>query len=180
MEGSYVCGPRRRRAHASARRRRDADRESVAAGRPEASPGPLRQLSPEKLPGHSGSFLRGQHKSTNRSNQIHILAQSAPISTHHTIKMNNETWQKPTWTRAASAEALAWMAAQASTTMTPAASDETWQRSWPRAASVEANAWREATTRPRGATAMTETWRRPAWSRGASAEANAWAMAAAR
>ena len=30
---------------------------------------------PEKLPGLSGSFLRGQHKSTNRSNQIHILQQ---------------------------------------------------------------------------------------------------------
>ena len=173
-----VPGPRRRRAHASARRRRDADRASVAAGRPEASPGPLRQLSPEKLPGHSGSFLRGQHKSTNRSNQIHILAQSAPISTLIESKMNNETWQKPTWTRAASAEQKAWMAASA--TVAPAASVETWQRSWARAASVEANAWREATARPRGATAMTETWRRQAWARCASAEANAWAMAAAR
>ena len=69
--GSIVDG-----VHASARRRRDADRASVAAGRPEASPGPFRQLSePEKLPGLSGSFLRGQHKSTNRSNQIHILQQ---------------------------------------------------------------------------------------------------------
>ena len=91
--------------------------------------------------------------------------------------MNNETWQKPTWTRAASAEQKAWMAAQAS--LAPAASDETWQRSWARAASVETNAWRDATTRPRGATAMTETWRRPAWARGASAEATAWAAAAA-
>ena len=95
--------------------------------------------------------------------------------------MNNmagETWQKPTWTRAASAEALAWLAASASAG--PSASDETWQRSWARAASVEVNAWREATARPRGATAMTETWRRPAWAQCASAEANAWAMAAAR
>ncbi len=88
-----------------------------------------------------------------------------------------ETWQKPTWTRAASAETLAWQAASA--TVAPTATDETWQRSWARAASVEANAWREATTRPRGATAMTEPWRRPAWARGASAEANAWAAAAA-
>ena len=95
--------------------------------------------------------------------------------------MNNETWQKPTWTRAASSEALAWMAASA-TGAAATASDETWQRSWARAASVEANAWRDETTRPRGATAMTETWRRPAWARCASAEANAWnaAMAAAR
>ena len=38
--GSIVDG-----VHASARRRRDADRESVAAGRPEASPGRLLQLS---------------------------------------------------------------------------------------------------------------------------------------
>merc|ERR1719261_615970 len=73
----------------------------------------------------------------------------------------NETWQKPTWTRAASNEALAWMAASA-TGAAATASDETWQRSWARAASVEANAWREATARPRGATVMTETWRRPA------------------
>ena len=128
-----------------------------------------------ELPGLSGSFLRGQ---ANTSNQIHISQQSAPISTLIESKMNNETWQKPTWTRAASAEALAWMAAQAST-MTPAASDETWQRSWARAASVEANAWRDATTRPRGATATAETWRRPTWARGASAEANAWAAATA-
>ena len=89
MLGFFSCflvpGPRRRRAHASARRRRDADRGSVAARRPEASQG---RLLPEKLPGLSGSFLRGQHKSTNRSNQIHISQQSALISTHHTI--NNE------------------------------------------------------------------------------------------
>ena len=94
--------------------------------------------------------------------------------------MNNmagETWQKPAWTRAASAEQKAWMAASASAM--PAASGETWQRSWARAASVEANAWREATARPRGATAMTETWRRQTWARCASAEANAWAAAAA-
>ena len=39
-----------------------------------------------ELPGLSGSFLRGQHKSTNTSYQIHISQQSAPISTHHTIK----------------------------------------------------------------------------------------------
>ena len=84
--------------------------------------------------------------------------------------MNNETWQKPTWTRAASAEANAWLVARATGAM-PAASDETWQRSWARAASVETNAWREATARPRGATAMTETWRRPGWARGASERA---------
>ena len=65
--GSIVDG-----VHASARRRRDADRASVAARRPEASPGRI-QL-PEKLPGLSGSFLRGktaaatdQIRSTSRS-----------------------------------------------------------------------------------------------------------------
>ena len=61
--------------------------------------------------------------------------------------MAGETWQKPTWKRAASAEALAWMAASA--TVAPTASDETWQRSWARAASVEANAWRSYHASPR-------------------------------
>ena len=141
------------------------------------APPALGTAAPEKLPGLSGSFLRAELGNTNRS--------KTKTDPHSRIasNMNNmagETWQKPAWTRAASAEQKAWMAASASAG--PSASDETWQRSWARAASVEANAWREATARPRGATAMTETWRRPSWARGASAEANAWnaAMAAAR